>query len=130
MANQVPITPFTELRRHFNYANDVQGLQHCLGLFNIQPNDHREHPVRKQAQFYARQLAEHTILITIDCEHYTLNSSEMTEIGIATVKRTDVVRISETGNFGDHGEHLMNQVRHHFLRLSEVSTPIFEQHLL
>ncbi|KAF2825502.1 hypothetical protein CC86DRAFT_249727, partial [Ophiobolus disseminans] len=86
-------------------------FEHCLGLSKLEDD----------VQKLARLLEQQTILVTIDCEHYTLNSSEMTEIGIAVLKRTDVADTVQQKNFGDHAENLMHQVRYHFLRLREKS---------
>jgi hypothetical protein len=114
-----PTTPFELLKLGFRRLNDVDTLKHCIGVTNNMcnpvPNDAPELAI-------ARQLAAHMILITLDCEHYTLNSSEMTEIGVAILKRQEVVGFTTDGDEGDHGENILQKSKHYFLRLREVST--------
>ncbi|KAF2025096.1 hypothetical protein EK21DRAFT_27247, partial [Setomelanomma holmii] len=111
-------TPVSELRSRFCHATDLEVLEHCMGINRIRMGSH-QNPAVKDARDIADQLAPHTILLCVDTEHYTLNSDEMTEVGIAVMKRQHAAPISEADNYGDHGENLMKQANFCFYRFRE-----------
>jgi hypothetical protein len=100
-----------------NY-NDLEVLRHCIGLETIhtEPSDDRD---VANVRSIADQLAEHMLVVCIDTEHYTLNSDEMTEIGVAIMPVHEVRELSQAKQFGDHGLNLMEQAKFHFWRLRE-----------
>jgi hypothetical protein len=113
-------TPLSELKALFNKDNynDLQVLRHCIGLDRVytEPSGNR---YIAQARCIADQLAEHMLIVCIDTEHYSLNSDEMTEIGVAVMKTSHISPLVEAKDFGDHGENLMQQAKFHFFRLRE-----------
>lgn len=118
--NTSSLHPFWELRNLFRKETftDLEVLQHCIGLSTI-----KTAPIGNKDMLRARalvdQLAEHTVVVCIDCEHYTLNSDEMTEIGIGIMHTQDALPFAQSGDFGDHGENIMKQAKYHFFRLRE-----------
>lgn len=116
MAN---VAPYDELRGCFSDRNfnDLAIFQHCMGLRDV-CSETGNFP---QVSAIAQQLAKHTLLVTIDCEHYTSNSDEMTEIGVCITKTEEAAPISRNEIFGDHGENLMKVNQFHLLRLIEKS---------
>jgi hypothetical protein len=66
-------------------------------------------------------IANHIILVCLDCEHWSNNTDETTEVGFANAKRTDLLRVVAKGDLGDHGEHLLQQVKFSLLRISDNS---------
>jgi hypothetical protein len=121
MANQDQPTPFGELKALFEDKekyNDLQVLRHCIGHNRIRP-ERSDNSDINQARSVADQLAEHIVLVCIDTEHWTMNSDEMTEIGVAVMDSRDVRSFTEAKDFGDHGENLMRQAKFHFFRLRE-----------
>ncbi|KAH7066501.1 hypothetical protein FB567DRAFT_409352, partial [Paraphoma chrysanthemicola] len=111
-------SPYGELKARFRRAGHLEVLKHCMGIERLQ-FDRDPNPDVDAARNVANQLAAHTILICIDTEHWTLNSDEMTELGIAVVKTDDVAPISQAREFGDHGENLMKQSKFYFYRFRE-----------
>jgi hypothetical protein len=69
----------------------------------------------------ADELANHIILVCLDCEHWSNNTDETTEVGFANVKRTELLPVVANGDLGDHGEHLLKQVKYSLLRIKENS---------
>jgi hypothetical protein len=122
MATQKAI--FDALKDVFKKASDVDALSHALGITNLMPAVQNAAQGGVDPRAIAHQLADHVIIVTIDCEHYTLNSGEMTEIGVVILKRRDLTNLVAQNNYGDHGENLMHQARHHFFRLLEVSNSV------
>jgi hypothetical protein len=113
-------TPLTELKILFAKENctDLEDFKHCIGLNTIRtkPSDN---PNIAQVRSIAGELAEHMLVICIDTEHYTLNSDEMTEIGVAVLPIHHVRKLAQAKDFGDHGENLMRVAKFHFWRLRE-----------
>ncbi|KAH8722942.1 hypothetical protein GQ44DRAFT_342046 [Phaeosphaeriaceae sp. PMI808] len=103
------------LKDRFDGCNDLNVFRHCAGMIRINFEHHGDKEIDRVSGI-AEQLAAHTILVCIDTEHYTLNSDEMTEVGIATFARQNVAQISD---YGDHGDNLMRQSKFHFFRLRE-----------
>jgi hypothetical protein len=98
------------LEARFNEVSDLEVWEHCVGGRRV-----------TNIPAIADDLANHIIVICLDCEHWSNNTDETTEVGVATFSRQDVLPIAATGDFGDHGEHLMQQVRFHLFRLIETS---------
>ncbi|KAJ4377542.1 hypothetical protein N0V83_000367 [Neocucurbitaria cava] len=97
--------PMLALRDAFANVDDVTAWNHCLGLRrlnNIPP--------------MANDLADHIIVVCLDCEHWSENTDETTEIGFGTFKTQDLRPFVQSGNFGDHAENLMKQIRFYLLR--------------
>jgi hypothetical protein len=113
-------TPLTELKTLFAKENctDLEVFEHCIGLNMIRTN-FSDNPNIAQVRSIANQLAEHMLVICIDTEHYTLNSDEMTEIGVAVLPIHHVRELAQAKDFGDHGENLMRVAKFHFWRLRE-----------
>jgi len=87
-------------------VSNLDLLCHCLGMqttINFSP--------------LAQQIAEHTIIVTLDAEHWSNNSLEMTELGICTIARQDLLPLVQANNFGDHGENIMKAAKYYFFRL-------------
>lgn len=103
-------TAMIALKDHFKEATDLEVLSHCMGLKRSQ-----------NIPTIVGNLADYIILICIDCEHWSNNTDEATEVGIATFSRQDFLPLVAKGDFGDHGEHLMQQVKFYLLRLTETS---------
>jgi hypothetical protein len=118
MAGLSVSTPFEKIKNRFAQHNDLEVLSHCLGIKTIHM-DPTNDTVSNQTRKIANKLAEHTVVICIDTEHWTLNSDEMTEIGITMLHTQDVLEISRTEDFGDHGFNILEQATFHFFRLSE-----------
>ncbi|KAI4713929.1 hypothetical protein J4E89_001378 [Alternaria sp. Ai002NY15] len=98
------------LEARFKEASDLEVWEHCVGGRLV-----------KNIPEIAKDLANHIIVICIDCEHWSNNTDETTEVGIATFGRQDVLPIVATKDFGDHGENLMKEVRFYLLRTIETS---------
>lgn len=120
MAHTNSTSPFLELGKRFSNekVNDIGVLRHCLGLYQLPFEPSNDQNVTN-ARIIANQLAAHTIIICLDTEHYTLNSDEMTEIGVAVLHTQDLLQISQAENFGDHGENVLKQAKFHFFRIRE-----------
>jgi hypothetical protein len=98
------------LEDRFKNSTDLEVWEHCIGgrrVVNIPA--------------IANDLANHTIVVCLDCEHWSNNTDETTEVGIATFGRQNVLPVVANGDFGDHGEHLMQQVKFYLLRTIETS---------
>jgi hypothetical protein len=110
--------PFTQLKDRFANATDIDVMRHALGL---QPITFSQsiHPVTMRAREVADRLAKQVVVVCIDTEHYTLNSDEMTEIGVVILHTQDVLSAARAGDFGDHGDNFMKKLKFHFLRLRE-----------
>jgi hypothetical protein len=98
------------LEKRFNEVSDLEVLQHCLGAQRV-PN----------IPAIADDFSNHIIVVCLDCEHWSNNTEETTEVGIATFKRTDTLSVVASGNLGDHGENLLKKVKFYLLRISETS---------
>jgi hypothetical protein len=94
----------------FKTASDIEVLRHMMGVERI-PNIP---PI-------ADGLANHAKLVCLDCEHWSNNTDETTEVGFANAKRTDLLRVVAKGDLGDHGQHLLEQVSFALLRIAENS---------
>lgn len=70
---------------------------------------------------FAEEAANHIIVVCLDCEHWSNNTDETTEVGIATFCRQDIVSVMNTGDIGAYGEKLMQKVQFYLLRLIETS---------
>jgi hypothetical protein len=66
-----------------------------------------------------QQSVDHTIMVTLDAEHWSTNSLRMTELGICTISRQDLVPLVQDNNYGDHGDIMMRAAEYHFFRLLE-----------
>jgi hypothetical protein len=111
-------SPFTQLKGRFSNATDVDVMRHALGVQRITFDTSNDQGISRVRDI-ADRLATHTVVICIDIEHYTLNSDEMTEIGVTILHTQDVLSYAQAGNFGDHGDNLMRKLKFHFLRLRE-----------
>lgn len=98
------------LKNRFDQLTDFEVWRHCIGMSHI-----------SDIPDFAREAADHIIVVCLDCEHWSNNTEETTEVGIATFSRQDVVSLVNEGDFGDFGEHLMQQVQFYLLRLIETS---------
>ncbi|KAI4941355.1 hypothetical protein J4E91_010800 [Alternaria rosae] len=98
------------LETRFKNASDLEVWEHCVGGRRV-----------KKIPAIADDLANHIIVVCLDCEHWSNNTDETTEVGVATFSRQDVLPIAATGEFGDHGEYLMQKVRFYLLRTIETS---------
>ncbi|KAL1799511.1 hypothetical protein ACET3X_003548 [Alternaria dauci] len=94
----------------FEKATDLEVWLHCIGG-----------PRVRNIPDIADDLADHVIVVCLDCEHWSTNTDETTEVGIATFARQDILPIAATQDFGDHGEHLMEQIRFYLFRTIETS---------
>ncbi|KAI0571537.1 hypothetical protein Alg215_10342 [Pyrenophora tritici-repentis] len=99
---------FEALKSRFGEATDLEILVHCMGG-----------PRVSNIPDIAKELSEHIIVICLDCEHWSDNTDEQTEIGIATFSRKDLSPFVARGEFGDHGEDLLQRVKFYLLRLIE-----------
>jgi hypothetical protein len=64
-------------------------------------------------------IANHVNLVCLDCEHWSNNTDETTEVGFANASRTNLLAVVAKGDLGDHGEHLLQQVSYALLRIAE-----------
>jgi hypothetical protein len=96
------------LKTRFEGVNDLAIFRHCLGIQRIARIPH-----------VASGIANYTIVVCIDTEHWTLNSDEMTELGVGTIATQDVLSLSRSQNIGEHGENLMRQAQFYLFRLKE-----------
>jgi hypothetical protein len=96
------------LEARFQQLTDLEVWEHCMGMNCI-----------SNIPAFAREAANHIVVVCLDCEHWSNNTDEMTEVGIVTFSRRDVASLVAQGDFGDHGEHLMQQVQFNLLRLIE-----------
>ncbi|CAA9966014.1 hypothetical protein PTNB73_09065 [Pyrenophora teres f. teres] len=101
---------FDALKRRFAEVSHLDILVHCMGG-----------PRVSDIPDIAKDLAEHIIVICVDCEHWSDNTDETTEIGIATFSRQVLRPLVLQGDFGDHGEHLLQQVKFYLFRLIETA---------
>ena len=114
-ASTIPTIPDTRdpaiiaLESCFEKATDLEVWLHCIGG-----------PRVKNIPDIADDLADHITIVCLDCEHWSTNTDETTEVGIATFARQDVLPIVATKDFGDHGEHLMEQIRFYLFRTIET----------
>jgi hypothetical protein len=123
MANQSRPTPFGELKALLDNPDkhsDLDVFSHCLGLSTIRTQPSSD-PEIARIRAIADQLAENMTVLCIDTEHYTLNSDEMTEIGVAVMNSHHVRPLAQVKDFGEHGENLMRHTKYHFWRLLEKS---------
>jgi hypothetical protein len=98
------------LEGRFNEATDLEVWYHCIGGKFV-PN----------IPAIAEEISNHIIVICLDCEHWSTNTDETTEVGVAMFSRQDVLKVACTGDFGYHGERLMEQARFYLLRPIETS---------
>jgi len=98
------------LSERFNQVSDLDVLIHCMGGTRV-----------SDIPKIANDIADHIIVICLDCEHWSSNTEEPTEVGIATFSRRDMFRLVAQGDYGDHGEHLLQQVKFYLLRLIETA---------
>ncbi|RMZ68821.1 qde-2-interacting [Pyrenophora seminiperda CCB06] len=111
-----PATPDSEdrdpalsaLSKCFEKSSDLDVLLHCIGGPRV-PGIPR----------IADNIADHIIVICIDCEHWSENTDKTTEVGIATFARQDVLPLVARNEFGDHGENLIKQVKFYLFRTIE-----------
>ncbi|EOA88067.1 uncharacterized protein SETTUDRAFT_64942, partial [Exserohilum turcica Et28A] len=94
----------------FKKATDLDVFHHCIGGNRI-----------PDIPDFAEEAARHIILVCLDCEHWSNNTDETTEVGIATFRQQDILRLREKGDLGPRGERLMQQVKFYLLRLIETS---------
>lgn len=122
MSDSASPTPFDELKARFaeDKTTDLEVLRHCLGLEDICMQASSNKGVTKTGTI-AQELAKQTLLVCIDVEHYTLNSAEMTEIGIGIMETNEALNVSLSDTLGDHGESLMQLGQYHHFRLVEKS---------
>lgn len=64
----------------------------------------------------ARPLVEHTIVICVDTESYTLNTDQMTELGLAYISRKTAQKV---GAPGPHGQKLQEALQFFHFRIAE-----------
>jgi len=111
MANlPTPTQRLLSLRTSFTGTKDLEVLRHALGntqQINIDP--------------IARQIAEHTVVVCIDVEHWSRNTADMTEMGICTIARQDLLPVIQSGNLGEHGDNVMKAAKFYFYRMIEKS---------
>ena len=100
-------------------TSDLDVLKHCLGLAghdNVPGN--------------AKDMAELIKVVCFDLEHWSSNTDEMVEIGIAQFSVQDMLAITKPTRqpaahgshaYGDHGEELMKQIQFNLLRIIENS---------
>lgn len=120
MATPPLSTALGELKKCFAKYTDLRVLRHCLGIDPITTVPTQNIDVAR-IRAIADQIIDHTIVVCIDTEHWTFNSDEMTEIGLAVIRNEDVSLIAQTKTFGDHGFNIMEQAKFHFFRLREKS---------
>jgi hypothetical protein len=119
MANPDPLSvPFAIVKQCLTKYTDLRVLRHCLGLDPITTKPCQNIEIAGW-RTVADELLQQLIVVCIDTEHWTLNSDEMTEIGLAVLRTHDVLPIARARNFGDHGFNLMEQAKFHFFRLRE-----------
>jgi DNA polymerase III epsilon subunit-like protein len=119
MANPTSLSsPFDEVKQCLAKWTDLRVLRHCLGIDAI-TTESSQNVELARCRTIANQILQHTIVVCIDTEHWTLNSDEMIEIGLVVLKTQDVVPIARAKDFGDHGFNLMEQAKYHFFRLRE-----------
>lgn len=82
-------------------------LEEALGKNNL------PHPKTPEI---ARKLVEHTVVICVDTESHTLNTDQMTELGMNYVSRKTV---RELGNPGPHGHKIQEALRFFHFRVVE-----------
>ncbi|KAL5114320.1 hypothetical protein ACEQ8H_007795 [Pleosporales sp. CAS-2024a] len=111
-------TPLDEIKTLFSRFSHLRVLRHCLGIHPI-AMPRTPDPDLARVRCTAAQLAQHTVLICIDIEHWTLNSDEMTELGLGVLHTQDVLALARGRNYGDHGFNLMARAGFHLLRLRE-----------
>ena len=99
------------LRRIFNQADisDLAILLHCLGL-----------QILPEIPHIAQELAKHIHVISFDTEHWSSDTRQMTEVGMANFNVEDILSVSPS-NHGFHGEYLMGRVKFYLFRITENS---------
>ncbi|KAF1850072.1 uncharacterized protein K460DRAFT_422461 [Cucurbitaria berberidis CBS 394.84] len=98
------------LKDAFAEVNDLTAWRHCLGVERL-----------NGIPAIANELANHTIVVCLDCEHWSTNSDETTEIGIGTFSTQSMFPLVQGDNLGDHGENLMKRIKFYLLRTIETS---------
>ncbi|KAH7346066.1 hypothetical protein BKA66DRAFT_383784, partial [Pyrenochaeta sp. MPI-SDFR-AT-0127] len=103
---------FTAVKKAFNRADnsDLAVLMHCLGLQSL-PN----------LPPLARELSEHINVIGIDTEHWSSNTTQMTEVGVTVFSVQEMVRIARSQNYGPHGANMMDRIKFYLFRILETS---------
>lgn len=94
------------MRNALENVSDAALLRFCLGASGPLPLSQTE-----------KAIIDHTILVTLDAEHWSVNTLEMTELGICTLSRQDVLPLGS--NFGDHGENYLRAAKYYFFRVQE-----------
>ncbi|OAL44671.1 hypothetical protein IQ07DRAFT_648888 [Pyrenochaeta sp. DS3sAY3a] len=128
-----PAHRMQELAHFFRKLTPSAVLSDCLGFGGI-----------GKMPAHLAELWEHAVIVGIDTEAWTLNTKEMTEIGIVIFERKDMVAVQQQqyqqqkqeeqtpGNqaastkkeyehLGPFGEQLLTQIRFHHLRLVETA---------
>lgn len=124
-----PTHRMQELARFFKKLPPSAVLSDCLGFNGI-----------GKMPAHLAELWEHAVIVGIDTEAWTLNTKEMTEIGIVIFERKDMVAVQQQkqqeeqkpGNqatamkkeyehLGPFGEELLKQIRFHHLRIVETA---------
>ncbi|KAF1828494.1 hypothetical protein BDW02DRAFT_615394 [Decorospora gaudefroyi] len=100
----------TALAQSFGKVSDLEVMRHCIGGKRVQ-----------NIPAIADAISNHIILICLDCEHWSNNTDETTEVGIGICARQDMLPFLASGNVGDHGENLMKQIKFILLRCIETS---------
>ncbi|KAF2848632.1 hypothetical protein T440DRAFT_535017 [Plenodomus tracheiphilus IPT5] len=102
------------LRDRFSSATDIDVFRHVLGLERLDG-----------IPTIADPIADRVILVCIDCEHWSANTDEVTEVGIARFAMPDMLTVTrsqdEESVFGDHGEELMKMFKINHLRIKNNS---------
>ncbi|KAH9876622.1 hypothetical protein J1614_003754 [Plenodomus biglobosus] len=102
------------LRDRLAAAADIDVFRHALGLERL-----------TDIPALADQVADDMIVVCLDCEHWSNNTEEMTEIGVVQFTMSDMVKVTSPQggepDLGDHGENLLKLVKFNPLRIKETS---------
>lgn len=98
----------------FNQSSDLAILRHCLGLERLQ-----------HVPGFLENISSHLTIVCLDCEHWSNNSDELTQIGLAVFTMEDLQCMTDPTlgsiDYGDHGKNLMKLIKFNLLRIAENS---------
>ncbi|KAI8931703.1 hypothetical protein NX059_011348 [Plenodomus lindquistii] len=102
------------LKARLATSTDIDVLKHALGLQSL-----ANIPVISEA------IVDDMVVVCLDCEHWSDNTDEMTEIGVVHFTMGEMAKITKpegrVADLGNHGEYMLRAMKVNPLRIKENS---------